>query len=234
MATFTNRMEVKMEYLSIPQIACELDISDNTVRRYIKRFKEFFQDTHIKGRVTLHKAPEVIQAIKNINHWYNNQGHNRDTIRKKLKEKYSDMDNPTPDIQDTTTDSEVIQMLKRIETKVDSNTKTLKLLLSDTPDTSLESKNNNESNTPDSIPDIITVPDHTSDTDREKLPNCNCRTMTTPERDNYLFLAASLYSDNKIRAQELNKAAILTKNHKEWTVKNYRDNLRNAKKRRED
>lgn len=36
-----------MEYMTIPKMARELDLSDNTVRRYIKRYPQFFQKTMI-------------------------------------------------------------------------------------------------------------------------------------------------------------------------------------------
>jgi len=58
-----------MEYLSIPQIADKLKISDNTVRRYMKRFKDCLPSPVKAGIV--YKYPETTtDLIGKIYAWY--------------------------------------------------------------------------------------------------------------------------------------------------------------------
>ena len=71
-------------YLSIPKIAEQIDISGNTVRRYIKRFNEHFQDFRIKSRVREYGG-DAVEKIRSIHTWYNENGLDRETIREKLK-----------------------------------------------------------------------------------------------------------------------------------------------------
>ena len=118
-----------MDYLSIPQIAAELGISDNTVRRYINRFKDFFQQTDIKNRVKRYAG--AMDIIRDINIWYNDQGLNRDTIRANLQKKYAigDMDttpNPSDSILDATPhiphNNDIMAELSRLKKAVEDNT----------------------------------------------------------------------------------------------------------------
>lgn len=76
-----------MEYLSISQIAAKLNISDNAVRIYIKRFKKYFTDTEVKNKEIKHN-PKSVDIIRKIHTCYNEQAVDQDSIKKILDGKY--------------------------------------------------------------------------------------------------------------------------------------------------
>lgn len=78
-----------MEYLTVTQIATKLDINRSTVSRYIKRFDSFFSDIKITNRIKRYH-PNAVEVIQDINTWHNDKGVDRDSIEKRLDEKYSD------------------------------------------------------------------------------------------------------------------------------------------------
>ncbi|ACN18038.1 hypothetical protein HRM2_p00520 (plasmid) [Desulforapulum autotrophicum HRM2] len=83
-----------MEHLSIPQIADKLKISDNTVRRYMKRFKDCLPSPIKVGIV--YKYPEnTIELIGKIYTWYE-RGMSKNEIIGNLQNKDDDVASPTP------------------------------------------------------------------------------------------------------------------------------------------
>ncbi len=113
-----------IKYLSIPKIALAVDVNENTIRRYIKRFPAYFVDTQIESRIIKYN-PAAINILKDIKNWYQDKGYDRDTIREKLKLKYSkDTIDKLPDIHDTQDDR-----LAKIEKRVEDIAKKLNKLL---------------------------------------------------------------------------------------------------------
>jgi len=69
------------KWMSIPQMARELKAVEQTIRRYIDRFKEFFT-CEIEGGVTLYE-PKSLDILKQIQELYS-QKRKKDEIREIL------------------------------------------------------------------------------------------------------------------------------------------------------
>ncbi len=113
-----------IKYLSIPKLALAVDVNENTIRRYIKRFPAYFVDTQIESRIIKYN-PDVIDILKDIKIMYQDKGYDRDTIRENLKLKYSkdNIDKPS-DAPDTQNDR-----LKNIEKRIEDIAAKLNKLL---------------------------------------------------------------------------------------------------------
>jgi len=154
-----------MVFQSIPEIAKALDISDNTCRRYINRFPDYFRNIQIKNRIKRYAG--AVDTIRDINSWYNDQGLDRDTIRAKLQEKYPPA---TDDTGDSTPAPATMEAdtpdtrLDRLEAKTDKAMQMLSQILTilgDTPattDTTLDI-GTTEVSTPDTVNSTATTID---------------------------------------------------------------------------
>ncbi len=113
-----------IKYLSIPKLALDVDVNENTIRRYIKRFPAYFVDTQIESRIIKYN-PAAINILKDIKIMYQDKGYDRDTIRQKLELKYSkDTIDKTSDITDTQYDN-----LARIEKLIEDIAKKLNKMI---------------------------------------------------------------------------------------------------------
>ena len=88
-----------MEYFSIPQLVIKTTICDNTIRRYTRRFPDFFIPKPFEG---VKKFPQgADKMIKRIYHLYTKEGKRREEVRAILKEEFADMMiQPEPEVKE--------------------------------------------------------------------------------------------------------------------------------------
>lgn len=77
-----------MEYLSIPQMAAKLGISDNTVRRYVKRFKDCLPSP-VKAGIVFKYPESTTEMIRKVYAWYE-KGLSKTEIISNLQSGYDD------------------------------------------------------------------------------------------------------------------------------------------------
>jgi len=75
---------MKKKQMSIPQMALELQMVEQTVRRYTHRFSEYFT-FEISGGVTRYECPESLNILKRIIELYA-QGKKKEDIKEILAE----------------------------------------------------------------------------------------------------------------------------------------------------
>jgi excisionase family DNA binding protein len=92
-----------MKWFSIPELAREIGTSDNTVRRYIKRFPDFFHSKTFGG-VDKYQT-DTLDTLKFIYEQYKFNGKTREEIRQELHLKYG---HTIPIEQPETLDNKVI------------------------------------------------------------------------------------------------------------------------------
>jgi len=96
------------EFVSVPQIALELGAVDNTIRRYITRFSEFFVSQVIDG---VKKYPSsAVEIINRISMLYQD-GKKKEEIREILKAEFP----PAKYIQKTESSKTVLSDVRIIE-----------------------------------------------------------------------------------------------------------------------
>jgi DNA-binding transcriptional MerR regulator len=98
------KKEVKMEWLSIPELARKIGTADNTVRRYLKRFPDYFYCQTVGGIKRF--SPETVEILKYIFNLYHQKGKSREEVNQALQLKYGNtitIDHPKKLISEKTT-----------------------------------------------------------------------------------------------------------------------------------
>jgi DNA-binding transcriptional MerR regulator len=75
-----------MEWLSIPELARKVGTADNTIRRYLKRFPDYFYCQTIGGIKRF--SPETLDILKHIFNLYHQKGKTREEVNQALQLKY--------------------------------------------------------------------------------------------------------------------------------------------------
>ena len=80
------------EYLTIPKIAQQLSLSDNTVRRYTKKYPQFFKKKWVDGWEHF-QADETIRLVQKIND-ISAAGKRRSKVVAELKKEFDEIYEP--------------------------------------------------------------------------------------------------------------------------------------------
>lgn len=76
----------RMEWLSIPELARKIGTADNTVRRYLKRFPDYFYCQTVGGIKRF--SPETLEILRHIFNLYHQKGKTREEVNQALRLKY--------------------------------------------------------------------------------------------------------------------------------------------------
>ena len=80
---------MQVEYYSIPQLVIKTGICDNTIRRYSRRFPEFFVPRVIDGVKRYHEKIEDL--VKRVYHMYTEEGKQRREVKAMLESEFADI-----------------------------------------------------------------------------------------------------------------------------------------------
>ncbi len=104
-----------MEYMTIPKLAHKLELSDNTVRRYTKNYRKFFQGKMLNGweQFALEPSLDLIRRINAISR----AGKRRADVEAELKIEFEIIEVKKPKVEEDPgvgVDRETKELLSRI------------------------------------------------------------------------------------------------------------------------
>lgn len=86
-----------MAHMTIPKLAQELRLSDNTVRRYTKRYGQFFRREFIDGWEQ-YPVEETLKLVKRINE-ISQPGKRSSDVIAELEKEFSVVEVPEPEVE---------------------------------------------------------------------------------------------------------------------------------------
>lgn len=215
-----------MNYLSKPELARELAdqhgiiISDMGIRRYIKRYQEFFSDKVVKHRIEYFN-PSCVEKLKDIFQWINEWKFDPATIRIKLIEVYGEPEEQTKTLSTNISNSDLMKEIKSLQDQIKILTDQITHLLTEQTQRTDTTNNTDE---------IKSERDQTKPLQDQTTPPVN-RTNSTnntddtddmeSERDQAVLSAYQnvLLTNDKARAQDLNDQGFQTITGKKFTAK---------------